>query len=98
MLPHAGLPSFNSTVSYCPGNLTSCYFYSEALQTHSAAKAACSALGGGTGALVSYASASEQWAVENYFLRVTRVLTIRYWWVVVPTPMGPLPVHPAAGK
>jgi hypothetical protein len=82
MPPRAGLPAFNATLSYCPGNLTSCYFFDEAFHTHSAAKAACSALGGGAGALVSYSSADEQWAVENYFLRVTRVLGVRYWWVV----------------
>jgi hypothetical protein len=56
----AGLPAFNATLSYCPSNLTSCYFFNEALQTQPAAKASCSTLGAGAGALVSYATATEQ--------------------------------------
>jgi hypothetical protein len=66
-LPHcAGLPTLNTTISYCPGNLTSsCYFFNDTLQTHTEAKASCSAFGG-TGALVSYSSAEEQ-VMEIHF-------------------------------
>jgi hypothetical protein len=54
----AGLPAFSATLSYC--NFTSCYFFNTTLQTQPAAKASCSTLGGGTGALVSYNSEPEQ--------------------------------------
>jgi hypothetical protein len=60
----AGLPTNNAT-TYCPENGTSCFYAMTGSVAFSQARTTCS---GVKGYVISYGDASEQLAVEQYFL------------------------------